>query len=192
MKGIPDDKLRIVGALFMRERITRSANYFLGQKVYVRFRGQAKSNYLSNFMSAHVLYADENIIRVGSVDGKCSMTLEGSAKDAVFRYKEFQPLYDKMKARGRLVDPESQRLVSKRLRAIEEYELGLIDTGCLSEISTIDRVFKANKVKKTKAKSPETNDLVSIVRIIEQGHSVKARKKKPTKSKGTVVVDVSN
>lgn len=74
VRGIPDDKLRIVGAMFMREHLTRNSGYNMGQKVYVRYRGQANSNYLSNFFSAYILYADKDMIRVTSQDGKCFMT----------------------------------------------------------------------------------------------------------------------
>jgi len=185
MNCIPEDKLRLVGAAFMREHRTRLAGYNIGQRVYVRYRGMTKSNYLSNFMLAYILFADNDMIRVTSKDGKCCMTFCGNATDAIISYDAFQPLKEKMVKSVRYVDPNVQRLVSKRIRCEEEYELGVTDVIDRIEIVTIDRVFKESGIKKNKTNAP--NDLVAIVNAIESGFDVKAvSKKKKQKSDTTL------
>lgn len=161
----------------MRENQTRIAGYHMGQKVYVRYRGQARANFVSNFMSAVILYADHEMLRVTSTDGKCCMTFSGTAREAIYSVKEYKALREKMVKQGRYVDPDTQRLVAKRLRCEEEYELGIIESADPGETPTIDRVFKENKVAK---KRP--NDLVAIVNAIESGFEVKSKGKKKTSS----------
>lgn len=203
LKRIPDSKLRIVGATIMREHQTRLAGFHMGQKVYVRYRGMSRSNYMSNFMSAVILYADHEMLRVSSADGKCCMTFVGKATDAIYSKSAFDALRAKMVEADRYVDPDVRRLVAKRLRCEEEYELGIIESSDPGEIPTIDRVFKENKVAKKKP-----NDLVAIVNAIENGFSVKdsggsspsSKKKKKSKSalknkrnnNGVYSIDVSH
>src|SRR5690606_38683816 len=95
---------------------------------------------------------------------------------------------------GKYADPEVQRQVSKILRCVEEYELGLADVNDRGEIPTIDKVFKTNKIKK--GKSGDMSDLVSIVNAIEQGFELKpGRKSKRASGKktegGVTEIDVS-
>lgn len=192
--SVDDTQLRKLGALMMREKQTRAAGYHMGQKVYVRYRGLARSNYLSNFMSAYILYADRTVVKIASRDGKIGMTFAGRARDAILSPEEFEPLRERMVKRGKYADPEVQRHVSRHLRCLEEYELGLTDEKGRGEIPTIDKVFKTNKVKQKKG----TNDLISIVNAIESGYEIagsskKTKKKKTTKKRkaGITQIDVS-
>lgn len=174
---VDDSKLRVLGAVIMREKLTREAGFQMGQKVYVRYRGQAKSNYLSNFMSAYIMYADREVVRIASRDGKINMTFTGRSRDAVISPDEFYALADRMRKRGKFADPEVHRQVAKHLRCLEEHELGLSAQMNEFDIPTIDTVFKANKIKKQKGKN-QIDDLVSIVNSIEKGFDVAASKKK--------------
>ncbi len=181
--SVDDNQLRKLGALIMREKQTRAAGFQMGMKVYVRYRGLARSNYLSNFMSAYIMYADRDVIRVTSRDGKLTMTFAGKAREAVHTDEQFEPIRERMIKKARYTDPDVQKHVSKHLRCLEEYELGLTDQIDVGEIPTIDKVFKSNKVKKSKASGP--NDLVSIVSAIESGYEVSGSKKKKKKAKKT-------
>ena len=176
---VNDNQLRHLGAVIMREKQTRNEGYQIGMKVYVRYRGLARANYVSNFMSAYVMYADRNTVRVTSRDGKIAMTFQGRARDAVMTPDDFEPIREKMIAKGRYADPETQKNVSKHLRCLEEYELGLTDEIDKGEIPTIDKVFKSNKIKKSKGAS----DLVSIVNAIESGFEIGGGKKKSSTEK---------
>jgi hypothetical protein len=182
---VNDNQLRHLGAVIMREKQTRNEGYQIGMKVYVRYRGLARANYVSNFMSAYIMYADRNTVRVTSRDGKIAMTFQGRARSAVMTPDDFEPIREKMLAKGRYADPETQKNVSKHLRCLEEYELGLTDEIDKGEIPTIDKVFKSNKIKKSKGAS----DLVSIVNAIERGFEIGGGKKKlsakKTKSKSS-------
>lgn len=192
MRRIPTEKLRLIGATFMREHKTRDTGYYMGQKVYVRYRGRASTDYLSNFMSAVVLYADADMVRIGSMSGKCHMTFTGKAQGAIYTTADFKKMRERMVKAGRYADPDVRALISKRLRCEEEYELGIIETSNPGEIPTIDRVFKENKVKKGKT---GPNDLVAIVNAIESGFEVKAKRtknsKKELKVTGEYSVDVN-
>lgn len=194
VNAIDESQLRKLGALLMREKQTRSEGFNMGQKVYVRYRGQARADYLSNFMTAYIMYADADVIRITSRDGKLTMTFAGRAKEAIYGDEEFEPIRTKMIKKKRYTDPNVQRHVAKHLRTLEEYELGLSDQIDSGEIPTIDKVFKSNKVKKKKG----SNDLVSIVNAIESGYSVKPERPRKTKSSktkkgkgGVKIIDVS-
>jgi len=187
---VNDNQLRHLGAVIMREKQTRNEGFGLGEKVYVRYRGLARSNYVSNFMSAFIMYADRNTVRVTSRDGKISMTFQGRARDAVMTADAFEPIREKMIKKGRYADPETQKAVSKHLRCLEEYELGLNEDIGKGEIPTIDKVFQSNKIKKVKG----AGDLISIVNAIESGYQLGDKKKskgnestqdRPKKSKGS-------
>lgn len=203
MSLIDDDKLRLVGAAFMREKLTRDAGYRMGQKVYVRFRGQANSNYMSNFFSGYILFADTEMIRVTSLDGKCCMTFAGQARSVIYTSGEFKNMRNKMVKAGRYSDPDVTRMISKRLRCMEEYELGLLEV-LNGEVPTIDSVMEAH-VPKSKGMKKGPADLRDIVSAIESGFDVRAVTKKiksssksetprsgKVSSKGVVEYDVSN
>lgn len=183
MSVLDDGQLRKLGALMMREKQTRSAGYHMGQRVYVRYRGLARANYLSNFLIAYIMYADQDVVRVCSRDGKRTMTFAGRARDAVMSAEEFEPIRKRMIKNQRFADPDVQKQVSRHLRTLEEHELGLSDKIDYGEIPTIDKVFRANKVKRNKN---VPNDLVGIVSAIEKGFEVpktKVTKRKKVKEK---------
>lgn len=194
VNSIDESQLRKLGALIMREKQTRNAGYHMGEKVYVRYRGQARADYLSNFMTAYIMYADHNVIRVCSKNGKLTMTFSGRAQEALYSIETFEPIRQKMLKKHRYADPNVQRHVAKHLKTLEEYELGLSDKIDVGEIPTIDKVFKVNKVKKSKG---TPNDLVGIVSAIESGYEVAktaTKKKKKSKSRvkgGVKEIDVS-
>lgn len=175
MGRTPDSHLRKIGATFMRESITRSQGYYFGQKVYVRYRGAAGSNYLSNFMAAHIMYADHEMLRVGSRDGKIRMTFVGSARGAVFADSVFMPRRETMFNKGRLVDPDAQTLIARRLRSEELYELDMVDL-LKGDVPTIDHVFKENGIKKSKKEGHK--DMLDIANAIDSGYNVRRRRTK--------------
>lgn len=179
---VDTSKLRTLGALIMKEKQTRDAGYNMGEKVYVRYRGEAKRNYLSNFMSAYIVYADSRMTRVCSRDGKISMTYTGKARSAVIRSEKFKKMKDRMLRNENYTDPQVQKQISKSLESDEEYNLSLSGQIDDREIPTIDKVFKANKVGKRETNSTN-KDLVSIVEQIEKGHSIKDESKTPNDAK---------
>ena len=184
---IPDSKLRAVGVLLMDEVHTRKNGYNMGQKVFVRYRGRANINYLSNFMTAHIMSVKKDTIRLMSADGKICMTLRQAATKTVYTPEEFGPMRNQMIKKGRFADPEVHRTLQKSLRCEEEYELGLYDKTNKESIPTIDSVFKTNKIRKSSRTADA--DLVAIVGAIENHFDAKTveveRKKKKRRSKKT-------
>lgn len=172
LQYIKTNDLDMVAALIQGEKRTRKQKLRFGQRVYVRYIGQSNSNYVSNFMSAFVLDARSNYVRVRSRDGSFTMTFEGQNGlngPTVYSKQAFDELQEKMRKNNKYLDPYVKILETKRARSIEEYHLGLTKDIAKrakdGEIPTMDTVFKENGLKNNKA----YNDLVDIVRDIERG-----------------------
>lgn len=196
---IPKGALRNVASLLYSEKKTRAAGYFFGQKVYVRYRGAANADYLSNFMIARVMSVNKEFIRLTSQDGKCNLTfMKKTCQEIILSVEEFAALRTKMLAKGRLVDPDVTKLIAKKYRAEEEHELNMTSDSAGGQVTTIDTVFKENKIPRRKGK--KTIDLVDLVNGLMAGHTdvdkkssqYKNRdaKSKPSKS-GYEKIDVS-
>lgn len=91
-----------------------------------------------------------------------------------------------------MVDPDVQRLITKKLRAEEEYELNITSDSLNGQITTIDTVFKENKVRR---KGKRTVDLVDLVNGMMHGHDVskdsRQYKRSGPKQSGDYVIAVS-
>lgn len=191
--NIPTDALRSVSALLYNEKKTRNQGFRFGQKVYVRYRGAAGSNYMSNFMQAYVMGVFGDYIRVMSKDGKCVATFLLDNQDKqIFDYDTFDGMRKRMISKGRLVDPDATKVLTKRFRCVEEYELGMAKDSYSGMVTTIDTVFKESKIGR-KRKGSTTVDLVDIVDGMMNGHDVSklAKQYKRKVSNTDSVVDVS-
>lgn len=193
---IPDDGLRAVASLLYNEKKTRKAGYHFGQKVYVRYRGAAGANYLSNFMIARIMSVGSEYIRLTSQDGKCNITFARKTnEDHILTVDEFNELRQKMVAKNRLVDPDTTRLLTKRLRCEEEYDLNMTNDSAGGQITTIDTVFKENKLPRRKQK--KTVDLVDLVNGMMEGRNMDREAKgykrstRRDDSGGDVIISVS-
>lgn len=193
IQSLPDNQLRMFGSLLYSENNNRRNGFQFGQKIYVRYRGLAGSNYLSNFMSAHVMSCQGDYIKVMSRDGRCSASFLLSNKNQLFTVERFEKLRDRLIRQGKLVDPDTLTMLNRRMRAEEEYELGMTKDSKNGVITTIDTVFKENKIRR--GKSGVTADLVTIVAGIQQGHDMtretKTYKVKERVAKGDSVIDVT-
>lgn len=158
---LPDDSLRVLASILYNEKRTRKTGHFFGQKVYVRYRGANSSNYLSNFMIAHVMYVSNEHYRLMSMDGRCVLTYGIQCRPNIFTVDQFAELRAKMLKKNKLVDPDVERLLSKRFQAEEEHELNLTKESAIGNVTTIDKVFKENGVRKSKQKATTLIDLVS-------------------------------
>lgn len=197
---IPKDALRTVASLLYNEKKTRAAGYFFGQKVYVRYRGAANADYLSNFMVARVMSVNSEFIRLTSQDGKCNLTfMRKTCKEIILSVDEFNELRKKMVAKGRLVDPDVKKLIAKKYRAEEEYELNMSSESAGGQVTTIDTVFKENKLPRRKAKGA-----VSLVDLVDglmagytdvdkasKGYKRPSEKRSKTSGSGYERIDVS-
>lgn len=178
IQEIPDDGLRALASLLYNEKKTRRTGMYFGQKVYVRYRGAANADYLSNFMSAIVLSASSEYVRITSQDGRCNLTYSKKCFPHIIPAEKFDELRKKMIAKGRLVDPDVERLITKKLRAEEEYELNMTSDSSGGQITTIDTVFKENKAPRRKGK--QTVDLVDLVNGMMSGHGLSLEKEART------------
>jgi hypothetical protein len=169
----------LAGAL-LNEVTTRQNGWHMWQSVIVRFRGTASSNYMSNFMSARVLNADANVVRIISEDGKVVMRYAntGDAGPSLYSVEEFEPLKERMIEKGALVD-QSQRQTPKHLRAEDHKDvediLSKLKTNGTASIYTMEEVVRNHNRKSPKGKriagksNDKIMDLTNIAKMMESG-----------------------
>lgn len=186
MSKLPTSKLDLLAAIIQNDKRTRRAKTCFGQRVYVRYRGLAGANYMSNFMQAFILDADKNHIRVMSRDGKCTATYQNDGKGmtgpVIYTKSAFDELRATMIENEMLVDPDEARNTIKRLRAIEEYNMSMTSDSEDGQITTIDTVFEENDLPRGRS---SINDLSTIVRDIEGGFDLRKTKSADTYRKRT-------
>lgn len=180
-------ELRALAALMYGEAKLRRLKLHFGQRIYIRYRGLARSNYLSNFMSAHVMSAFGDYVKVMSLDGKCVASFLLSNENQIYTEARFEKLKAKMIDSGKLVDPDTTTMLSRRFQAQEEYELELTKESKAGQLTTIDTVFRESKVQRRGNKT--LVDLVDLANSIEQGYNVERdagryTKKRTTTTKG--------
>lgn len=158
--------LKVLSALLRVESTTRLNGFRFGQKVYVRYRGRANSDYMSNFMSAYVMAVNKHYIRLIGKDGRCVLTYTRDSMPSLYTPEQFEPLRHMMEKKGRRIDPDVRTTTSKRLRYMEEIELDMVDDSLNGNVTTIDTVFRENNVKRKKS---EVYDLVAVVGELMQG-----------------------
>lgn len=164
-----DAQIRSLATLLYLEGHNRRRSYSFGQKVFVRYRGRANSNYVSNFMSAYVMSTVNGYLKVMSLDGRCTASFLLSNENQIFTAEEYEVMRQKMVRLGRLVDPDTITLLNKVLQAEERYELGIAEESLTGNEPTIDQVFKDNKIKRRKS---VVTDLSDIVRDMQAGFEV--------------------
>lgn len=167
--------LRALGVLMFNEPATRDQGMTFMQKVYVRYRGAANRNYISNFMQAYVMYATSQQYKLMSADGRCVLTYGPHCRPVIHTEAEFKPMHDSMMAKGALLDPDATTLISRRWRHEEEFNLGISDLGDKMAkdgigVSTIDDVFTSSGVRKGRKKG--LPDLISLVADAAAGYDV--------------------
>lgn len=174
-------QLRAIAGLFLNEAVTRKHGWHMWQPVIVRFRSTASSNYMSNFMSARVLNADADIVRLISEDGKVIMRYANTGNEgpSLYTVEAFEPIKEKMIEKGALVD-HTQRATPKHLRP-EDYKevediLSKLKTNGTATIYSMEDVVKNHNRKSTKAKrianKPQGDsvmDLTAIAKMMESG-----------------------
>lgn len=108
-------ELEAFGNLLHTIKTTKRNGWKFCEIVYVRYTGTASSNYLSNFMSCRVIYADKNYVKVVSnsvtSSGSALLTLINDKESkTIFRVKEFAKLRKEMRNEGKFVDPNEKKV----------------------------------------------------------------------------------
>jgi len=175
LSSIDPKALRALSVLMHNEPVTRNHGMTFMQKVYVRYRGQAKRNYISNFMQAYVMYATSQHYKLMSADGRCVLTYGAHCRPVIHTEEEFQGMYENMLAKNALVDPDATTLISRRWRHEEEFNLGIAGLADKAAdegigVSTIDDVFSSNNVRKARKKG--LPDLIALVEDAAAGYDV--------------------
>lgn len=178
ISSIDPKALRALGVLMFNEPNTRNQGMTFMQKVYVRYRGAFGRNYISNFMQAYVMYATPQQYKLMSADGRCVLTYGENCRPVIHTEEEFAVMYEKMLAKGALIDPDATTLISRRWRHEEEFNLGISDLADKAAdagigVSTIDDVFTANKIRKGQKKG--LPNLIELVADAAAGYDVDSK-----------------
>ena len=172
MKQMNPRQLKAMAGMFLNEVRTRKSKFFAWQPVIVRFRGTASSNYMSNFMTARVVNADKDTIRLTSDDGKTVLRYEntGDAGPSIYSVANFAPLKEMMIEKGKRVDP-SDRATPKRMRPLDhkDVDFELNTDGLNGNMSSIGKVVKSNKVARRAKNDSNLFDLTKIAQQIDGG-----------------------
>lgn len=160
--------LRAFAGAILNEVTTRKQGFYMWQPVYIRYRGTARSNYMSNFMTARILNADSEMIRLVSEDGVTVMRYPntGLQGPAMYSKEAFQEIKERMIDRGLHVDPSEK--TTRNLRPIDiDEDLAMPPVSKRGGIASIDDVKRSNR-RLTKKKD-SILDLTHIAQNIENG-----------------------
>lgn len=175
IKKFDPKALRVVAAMLANEHRTRQNELRFGQIMYVRYRGYAGSDYVSNFLKAFVLDARDGYVRLMSSDGEMSLTFEIPSSGAftgpvLYDAQSFRPLLRKMRQQKKFNDPKGEQ-TSKRLHAVEDPSFKKRKEGDFdAAIISLDGALRSKpKRKKGRGVDADFVDLRDMVDQIETG-----------------------
>lgn len=165
--NMEEKDLRIMAGMLLSESRTRKQGVKMGQPVYVRYRGRESRNYMNNFMAARILDMDDNEVRLISETGKIVLTYPntGLAGPSLYSKSEFKALSKKMKAEGKINDPEREIPTSKRYLPEEDVKFKVPTLLDGFTVPSMDDIVKGKGGKKKR----RSNTLVDLVSMIDNG-----------------------
>ena len=166
---VPASSLHVLSSLVYNEKTTRKFGYRFMQKVYVRYRGVAGADYVSNFMPAYIVEASKNGLRLMSPNGNTHILKTEFKKGElsgpnIFSISEWKIQKRKMLSEDRIEDPALKRKKVSQSYLLEEQQI------------------EKTEESKRKKKYP-LNDLVTMTQDIEKGYKISnsyKRKVSPT------------
>jgi hypothetical protein len=160
-KNLSVNELQILAALFLRERLTRKAGYHFYMKVYYRFSGQG--GYLSNYVTARILDANKERVRLIGMDlSKPVSVTVYAGSDSIIPAEKFKDIKNNLIKANKLIDPGSSIKCSSSSRGI---------------ISTLDLAVDEGAIMQEEIVSSK-DDLVTLVSKMGRGLILKKGKKK--------------
>jgi hypothetical protein len=160
--------LKLVGAALLTEARTRNNGFVAGQKIWVRIKNASNRNYISNFVTARVLSADADYVRLTSDDGKLGLTYPNDGNNGPSLYTEdtFKPLLRLMKEANNYVDPMD---AVARVKAVEP-----VTYKKSRKTDDVQRFEDEVRTKPKRRKRSEAYTLADIVMAIESGSDLGA------------------
>jgi len=172
VKGMNPRQLKAMAGALLNEVVTRKNGFYMWQPVYIRFRGTANANYMSNFMTGRVVNADKNTVRIISDDGKTVLRYENTGHEgpSIYSVEAFAPIKEVMIEKGKRIDP-SERETPKRLRPedMKDVDFKLNSDGLNGLVSNVGKVVRSNKVARRARPNDNIMDLTKIAQSIESG-----------------------
>ncbi len=169
VRDISSDRIGLIGIMLLSERTTREAGYTFMQRVFVRYRGRATRNYLSNFMAAHVLQADSKQVVLCSSDGKTILTYPNTGIDEkdIYSVRAFKEMKVTMNEKGHDIDPEIKQAAPKRIIPQELDAVHAAVASARGEIANIEEVASRNKKHKKKPTKKDSQDRERTLNLSE-------------------------
>jgi hypothetical protein len=172
-RGMQPRHLRAIAGAMLNEITTRKFGFYMWQPVYIRYRGTASSNYMSNFMTARILNADKETVRIVSDNGAVVMRYpnSGNLGPSIYTVADFEGIKQEMIDKGKVKDPIIDRPTSKSLRAIglEDIDLQQNAESKRGGITSIEKVSGSNRLGRRTKNTGEIFDLTQIARAIDSG-----------------------
>jgi hypothetical protein len=167
MRAIPTSQLRLFASVIAHERTTRRNGYHFMEVIYYRYRGTAESDFMSNFMKAHVLYATKDHLFLTDPTMSMRMTVVNHKQKkgpSIYTTFNFMQLREFMVDAEQRVDPSLKR----NRRSTPE-----ADEGLVSEISAIHETgVKVNGARREPSEEHAPHDLIRIFSTLNKGHYV--------------------
>ena len=173
LRNMPATQKKSLAASILEETRTNSAGYFFMQPVYIRYRGRGNANYLSNFATARIMSADADQVRVGSDDGSFCLTYmnNGEKCSTIYTTAEFNKLKEDMIAKENFVDPRISEATPSKNRSIDDIDYTAASASLDGQVTDIQSLAKANKIRKTNKTRSSITDLSISARNIEKALS---------------------
>lgn len=164
--GMTATELQALGALMHAERTTRKYGWRFHQKVYVRIAGSSDRNYLNNFVSGRVLFADKETVRVIGENGKTCLTLiNEKTGTTLYTVERFNEIRAQMLEANKRKDPVKM----SQVRPV---------------VQDLDHIPEEKITNKAVRRDRSRDDLVSIVSRMQRGVVARPERRRKKKTGG--------
>ena len=173
---VPDESIKALAGLLLKESKTRALGSRLGMRVYVRYRGRDKADYASNFLAARVLDVSKERIRLISDDGATCLTFPNTGFDGpIYSEKSFGPIRKNIRRQKMAYDPEIEanedrdRNRRKLDGVFSDDDNTRFKTPNDLSLDNLEIPDLASVSRKKKKSGKRTSTLLDLANIIEQG-----------------------
>lgn len=169
MSEIPTSQVMVYAEVLLRERKTRKAGHYLGELIYIQFRGNSTDQYFSNFLQGYVLKAGKNELLLVDENSSHYWVMDYERGERYFTEREFAPIRERMLQEKRFIDPAIKRLRKKE-------ELINANRGHAMSIGDADDLLEKTGGKQDKPKKKKSRpDMVDMAHRITRGHISKRK-----------------
>ncbi len=156
---MPTSQVQVLAEILFREYKTRKAGHYLGEELYLQYRGNASDLYFSNFIRGYVLKATKKELLLVDEGARHYWVMDYERGERYFTEKDFAPIREIMLSRKAFIDPEI-----KKARFREQL--------MAPKVGQVMSIEDAEVIVKKKKKRP---DLVDLATKLTRGHIAKKK-----------------